>query len=807
MKQALLFLYFISFSVCVQAQIITGRVMDARTHEALPFVSISIKNTTKGTLSKEDGSFEIDVPNKDTELIFSSIGYFSKVLKARNSKDVYLEEKESSLNEVVVFSINPANRIIESAVRNKVFNDPEKHTSFRYEVYHKSIVSANVDSLNVNKKLGKRLENNDLFVNESYATHKFIRPNLNKEIIIGSRTSGTKSTLFSSLTPMLQQFGFYRDFIQFQGRQLQEQLIYVNPLSEGTLGRYDFTMLDTLINDTNDSTFVIDFEPKRKSNFVGLRGTLHIHSGDYALQYVRAEPAETNLLHFKLEQIYEKINGKSWFPTELSAEWLLSEFKVGGQSLRFNIRSSLKDIELDVPIPVTDFDENSLEFKSDAIFQDEAFWQTHRSDSLSLREKNTYLYHASMSLGKKIKQTAVISGSEWLMSGAIPLGKKLDLSIQNLFDANVYEGFRPTLNVLTNDNFSKFIRLDAKAGYGFGDQAFKYEGRVRFNLIEKYRMRLSLAYRSDISEPANVQFFIWNFPQIPYELIRTFQIARADSLRQWKAELNFRALRYGTFSISMIDEFRKPTYGYSYCNPMKDPSIFSVRDFRTTEIGVGLRYAFGEEFSQIGRGAIITTPPSSTFSLHIAQGVLHLPQEKVSFTKLNTKLEYRFKTLNLGETFINLSAGKIWGSLPYPYLYNGRGSRDDNNIIWVANHFQTMGLYEFTSDQYANLFITHSFGSLLSRPKTKWFRPEVAVFQGIAVGSLSNRASHEGIAIKGLEEGYFESGLMVDNLIRKRFAKLFYLGAGIGVFRRWGANELPNTVDNWTYRLVWNVAF
>ena len=233
------------------------------------------------------------------------------------------------------------------------------------------------------------------------------------------------------------------------------------------------------------------------------------------------------MLHFKLEQIYEKINGKTWFPTELSAEWLLSEFKIGGQSLQFNIRSSLKNIEIGARIPVTDFDENSLELKPDAIFQDDNFWQIHRADSLSLREKNTYRYHSSMSFGQKFKQTALINGSEWFLSGAIPLGKKLDLSIQNLFDANVYEGIRPTLNVLTNDNFSKFIRLDAKAGYGFNDRAFKYEGRIRFNLNEKNKVRLNLSYRSDISEPGNVQYFIWNFPQIPYELIRTFQIAKS----------------------------------------------------------------------------------------------------------------------------------------------------------------------------------------------------------------------------------------------------------------------------------------
>jgi hypothetical protein len=388
MKQLILLFILFHISVSLQAQVISGQVFDARTKEPLPFVSISIKNTTKGILSKEDGSFSINVPYKDTELIFSSIGYFPKVLKASKASEVYLDEKENQLTGVTVHYINPAHRIIDAAIKNKPLNDPENYPSFKYEVYHKSIVTADIDSLNPNKKLGKILKNSDLFVNESYANRQFIRPNLSKEVITASRTSGTKSTLFTSLTPLLQQFGFYRDFIQFQGRQLSDQLIYVNPLAKGATNRYDFYLVDTLIVEPGDSTFVIEFTPQKNSNFEGLKGVLHIHSDDFALQYVEAEPAETGLLNFKLEQSYEKVGeDNKWFPTDLSAAWLLSEFKVGGQSLRFNIRSTIKNIQLNVPIAVTDFDENVLEIKSDAVYQDETFWKTHRADSLSVREK------------------------------------------------------------------------------------------------------------------------------------------------------------------------------------------------------------------------------------------------------------------------------------------------------------------------------------------------------------------------------------------------------------------------------------
>ena len=135
----------------IEAQTISGRVFDASTKEPLPFVSISIKNTTKGTSSKIDGTFSLSVPSKDIDLNFSMLGYFPKVLKARNYSEVFLEEKDNQLNEIVVRAINPAHRIIEAAVRNKPHNDPEQIPSFRYEVYHKSIVSANIDSLNTNK--------------------------------------------------------------------------------------------------------------------------------------------------------------------------------------------------------------------------------------------------------------------------------------------------------------------------------------------------------------------------------------------------------------------------------------------------------------------------------------------------------------------------------------------------------------------------------------------------------------------------------------------------------------------------------
>ena len=57
-------------------RLVTGTVRDASS--ALPGVSVVIKGTTRGTTTNGEGKFQIDVPNDNTTLVFSFVGYGSK---------------------------------------------------------------------------------------------------------------------------------------------------------------------------------------------------------------------------------------------------------------------------------------------------------------------------------------------------------------------------------------------------------------------------------------------------------------------------------------------------------------------------------------------------------------------------------------------------------------------------------------------------------------------------------------------------------------------------------------------------------
>lgn len=82
--------------------IINGKVSDAR-GVPLPGVSVAVKGTTTGVVTKADGSFSVSVANNNQILLFSFIGFESKEVRAdAGNFNITLIEKPSALNEVVV---------------------------------------------------------------------------------------------------------------------------------------------------------------------------------------------------------------------------------------------------------------------------------------------------------------------------------------------------------------------------------------------------------------------------------------------------------------------------------------------------------------------------------------------------------------------------------------------------------------------------------------------------------------------------------------------------------------------------------
>lgn len=90
---------------------ITGKVTGVN-GLAVPGVSVTIKGTGTGTTTDENGNFSISVPNEETVLVFSSIGYVTQevVVGNRTTINLSLEASASVMDQVVVIGYGTQRR-------------------------------------------------------------------------------------------------------------------------------------------------------------------------------------------------------------------------------------------------------------------------------------------------------------------------------------------------------------------------------------------------------------------------------------------------------------------------------------------------------------------------------------------------------------------------------------------------------------------------------------------------------------------------------------------------------------------------
>ncbi|NCI46816.1 TonB-dependent receptor [Sediminibacterium soli] len=121
-KQWILSLVLFPFFAHAQlngALIISGKIV-GESHEALPSVAVSVKNTTKGTLTDSAGRFSLIVSQKlPFRLVITAIGFAPQELEIKNSSSqltVQLTAQTYIANEVVVTASRTAEKLLRSPV-------------------------------------------------------------------------------------------------------------------------------------------------------------------------------------------------------------------------------------------------------------------------------------------------------------------------------------------------------------------------------------------------------------------------------------------------------------------------------------------------------------------------------------------------------------------------------------------------------------------------------------------------------------------------------------------------------------------
>lgn len=98
---------------------VSGTVKNNTTGEVVPAVSVTVKGTTQGTFTDQDGNFTLKVTQLPVTLVFSSVGYDSyetTVSNANSPVDVSFKPNPLMGQEVVVSANRTPQRILESPV-------------------------------------------------------------------------------------------------------------------------------------------------------------------------------------------------------------------------------------------------------------------------------------------------------------------------------------------------------------------------------------------------------------------------------------------------------------------------------------------------------------------------------------------------------------------------------------------------------------------------------------------------------------------------------------------------------------------
>ncbi len=796
MKHLARLFLLLSLSFSAHAQRLAGYVIDDETEERLPFVNITFNSTRLGTISDIDGRFWLSQPLPKT-ITLSFVGYQTKTVTvpgAYGTKSpfvVRMKAKAFLINEVeLVANGNPAHQIIRRAVAHKEENKPTNYESFSYNSYSRLFVSLDTDSLiipeepiteedSISLEIKEFSDNQYLFMMEHITERKYIRNKRDNERVIASRVSGLRDPNFVALANEFQSFSFYDDYISVMGED------YLNPIARGSVKRYVYELQDTIYNRQGDSTFVIAYQPSIRANIIGLRGIVYINSDKYAISNVIAEPARENTqFSVRIQQMYERVDGIHWFPTQLNTDFVIPIPIVDGVIPRVIGRSYLKDIRINPGLEKRKIPTTAVILEEKATRQDDEFWADYRIDS-SLTDKEKETYRVLDSIGKAIDLDAKIKVLQSVLTTKrIPLGP-VSMDVDRILRVNAYENVRLGLGLHTNEKLSNHFTIGGFWGWGFRDAAAKYglDGEVILN--RQKEVRLGYQYSYDTPESGGVPFYAeqqsWLFSDY-----RSLTIRQVDITLRHHAYLAVRPS--GNFKMRFFGQWeRRRTVGdYLYESDASDPTSRG-QTFNYTEAGLSMQYAPNDRYMQTQFGYMTIKNTYPIYTLQVVRGLSGMWGSAFDYWRADAKIRHRWQIRHWGDLYLTLTGGWAGGDLPYSRLYGGWYNAP--NAISDDNAFETMDRNEFLSDRYAQIVLRHHFGRIFRNGKNKagfWLTTKAAW------GDNGHPEKHLNIGNRVMDQGYFESGFEITRLLRT---------AGVGFFYRYGPYGKNDFWDNWAVRL------
>ena len=385
---------FFVFSAQAQVVRVYGKITNNK-FEPLPNTSVHLRTSSVGTLSKDDGTYELFISKGTYEIVVSMLGYKTRILpmvvNEETLQNVILEddEEKSTLSEVIVKVKlkDRADEIMEKMVEKKdSINNLVK--AYSYKAYIRATLK---DSTFANKEdITVAVEPNVKTVTEIVLKVDKDGPNRIREERVGVKVSGEQKKLFYQSTTD-GDFNFYNNLIQIPSISPTP---FVSPVSNTGLLSYKFKTL-RIERRGREKLYTISVKPKALTNAT-VEGELTVSDSTWTILYARFRFPQYHLQEyhaFEVEQQHDFVDGKAWLLRQQKFTYYADgkRNRIEGQTV-----VNYSEYELDKQFGRRHFSDELSITTEQAYHRDSTFWNAARKERLSNKEAEFIRYRDSL---------------------------------------------------------------------------------------------------------------------------------------------------------------------------------------------------------------------------------------------------------------------------------------------------------------------------------------------------------------------------------------------------------------------------
>jgi hypothetical protein len=742
---------FVLFCWSASAQVtLSGKIND-QNGKPVPFASIYVKGTSKGTSANIEGEYSLKLQPGEYEVLYRAVGYKQQSQNVNLDKNtvlnVTLAGEVYELGGVTISASgeDPAYAIIRKVIRRRKAHLSEVK-AYTCEVYIKGLQKLlaapkkfmGADISQIGKELG--LDSNRrgiIYLSESESKLSYKYPGQLHEDMVSSTFSGSNK-MFSFNRASDAKVNFYENLQDWGGLSNRP---LVSPISDNALFYYKYKLLGS---STENGVVInkIQVTPRRGHDPC-FDGYIYIIDGTwriYALDLYVTNRANINFVDtLRINQQFLKVDSNKWMQAS-------NKFEFSGGLFGFRLKgyfiSVYKDYDLNPTFKKGEFNE-LLHIPQKVNKNDTVYWNAERPIPLTQEEKTDYVKKEKLAAKRDSKAyldsldrvTNKIKPVNLLLTGVNIIDRykhafyHLDPLVGSVL-FNTVEGpalnygfsFRKQADSLSN----KVVGFGAKVRYGFSDHLFDANANATLPVGDFY---LNLAGGSDVVD-LNGRQPISPFINTVYTL---FERENYEKLYQKKfASVSLSGRITGGWQASATAEwadrrwlpntnsysfFHPDNHDFTSNNPFNPADVPLFPDNQSFKVTLRTTYDFSNKYETYPFGRRYLPSDYPTIGLTFTKGFKNILGSDVDYDLLSADISKEDIDLGMyGKTAFYIGAGKFLNTnnLYFPDYKQFSG----NEVLFYKsglNSFLLLDYYRFaTFREYAEAHVEQNFSGFIT---------------------------------------------------------------------------------------------